>query len=421
MGPFLLALLGFACGATLVFFVFEPRRKRVDELDRKLRRLGEELEDRDERLSTEEERLRRERTSFDFLRNQLQAERLEFDRRIIKYDELARENFILKMDLRNLAVAAAKRDYEHRELSGRQTKIQEMADALGSQFLSETQKWVARSLTTSNYTSNKNRLIEAIARCRAIGVNVDRKREQELLANLQSDFELAVRAEVQREEQARIRERMREDLLREKELQKAREAAEQAEREQRAIEEALAKALALAAGQHSEEVSRLKAQLAEAELKSQRTKSLAEQTKVGHIYVISNIGSFGKGVFKIGMTRREDPKERVFELGDASVPFPFDVHMMIKTDNAPNLEKVLHRAFYKSQLNKTNPRKEFFRTSIEEITRVVEENRGIIEFSVVEYSADAKASQYYDSLNMSAEDQKFIEEVYERVDATLPE
>lgn len=416
MGPVLLALFGFACGAALVFFAFEPRRRRVDDLDRKLKRFGEELEDRDERLSTEEERLRRERTSFDLLRNQFQAERLEFNRRIITYDELARENLILKTDMRNLAITVAKQEYEHRELARRQTNVQEMADTLGDRYLSETQKWVARSLTTGNYASNKNRLIEAIARCRAMGVSVDHKREKELLANLQSDFELAVRAEVQREEQARIRERMREDLLREKELQKAREAAEQAEREQRAIEEALANALSIAAGKHSEEVMRLKEQLAEAELKSQRTKSLAEQTKVGHIYVISNIGSFGKGVFKIGMTRREKPLERVFELGDASVPFPFDVHMMIKTEDAPKLEKVLHRAFYKSQLNKTNPRKEFFRTSIDEIARVVRANYGDIE-----YTADAEALQYYESLNMSAEDQEFIEEVHRRVDTTLLE
>lgn len=416
MGPVLLALFGFVCGAALVFFVFEPRRKRVDDLDRKLKRFNEELEDRDERLLIEADRLRRERTSFELMRNQFQSERLEFNQRIITYDDLSRENLILKTDLRNLAITAAKQDYEHRELSRRQTKVQELADALGERYLSETQKWVARSLTTSNYTSNKNRLIDAIARCRAIGVNVDRKREQELLANLQSDFELAVRAEVQREEQARIRERMREDLLRERELQKAREAAEQAEREQRAIEEALAKALALAAGKHSEEVMRLKEQLAEAELKSQRTKSLAEQTKVGHIYVISNIGSFGKGVFKIGMTRRENPLERVFELGDASVPFPFDVHMMIKTENAPKLEKILHRAFYKSQINRVNPRKEFFRTSIEEIARVVRANYGEIEFT-----ADAEALQYYESLNMSPEDQEYIEEVFERVEATLPE
>src|SRR5437868_4948931 len=87
--------------------------------------------------------------------------------------------------------------------------------------------------------------------------------------------------------------------------------------------------------------------------------SMAQQTKAGHVYVISNIGTMGDGVFKIGMTRRLTPNERIDELGCAAVPFPFDVHMMIHCEDAPGLENALHHALHKRRINKVNLRKEF--------------------------------------------------------------
>jgi len=134
-------------------------------------------------------------------------------------------------------------------------------------------------------------------------------------------------------------------------------------------------------------------------------------TKAGYVYVISNIGSFGEGVFKIGMTRRLEPLERVKELGDSSVPFPFDVHMMISCDNAPTLETALHQSLFKQQVNRTNPRKEFFKTDIDSIVRIVHENHG-----EVEYVADAEALQYRQSLTMPDEDQQFIAHVFDELE-----
>ena len=101
--------------------------------------------------------------------------------------------------------------------------------------------------------------------------------------------------------------------------------------------------------------------LQEALARKERARSMAEQTKKGHVYIISNIGSFGDDVYKIGLTRRDDPNDRVRELGDSSVPFGFDVHAMILSDDAPALELKLHKHFVFRQLNKVNPRKEFFR------------------------------------------------------------
>lgn len=96
--------------------------------------------------------------------------------------------------------------------------------------------------------------------------------------------------------------------------------------------------------------------------------------RAGYVYIISNIGSFGEGVYKIGMTRRLDPMERIYELGDASVPFIFDVHAMIFSDDAPKLEAALHQAFADKRINLVNKRREYFRVSLDEIKEVVREN-----------------------------------------------
>lgn len=96
--------------------------------------------------------------------------------------------------------------------------------------------------------------------------------------------------------------------------------------------------------------------------------------RAGYVYVISNIGAFGPNVYKIGMTRRLDPQDRVDELGDASVPFNFDVHAMIFSDDAPALETALHRAFEDRKLNMVNTRREFFNVTLDEIKEVVKKN-----------------------------------------------
>ena len=121
---------------------------------------------------------------------------------------------------------------------------------------------------------------------------------------------------------------------------------------------------------------------------------MAQQTKSGHVYVISNIGSFGENVLKIGMTRRLEPLDRIRELGDASVPFEFDVHAMIFSEDAPSLERELHKRFALSQVNKVNNRKEFFRIDLGELRRTIEA-RGLDE---VHWTMLAEARQYRETL-----------------------
>lgn len=112
--------------------------------------------------------------------------------------------------------------------------------------------------------------------------------------------------------------------------------------------------------------------------------------KAGYVYIISNIGSFGENVYKIGMTRRLDPQERVDELGDASVPFNFDVHAMIFSDDAPALETALHHAFEDRKINMVNQRREFFNVTLEEIKEVIKKNFD----KTVEFIDTPDAEQY---------------------------
>ena len=115
--------------------------------------------------------------------------------------------------------------------------------------------------------------------------------------------------------------------------------------------------------------------------------------KAGYVYIISNIGAFGENIYKIGMTRRLDPQERVDELSDASVPFNFDIHAMIFTEDAPGLETALHNAFESKKLNKINTRREFFAVSLDEIKAEVRKNFD----KTVEWIDIPEAEQYRQS------------------------
>jgi len=201
------------------------------------------------------------------------------------------------------------------------------------------------------------------------------------------------------EEQRRIREEMREEERARKEYEKALKDAEKEERIlQKALREAeakLASAVAEEREQFEMQLKELQEKLRAAEDKGQRALSMAQQTKQGHVYIISNIGSFGDDVFKIGLTKRLEPMDRVKELGDASVPFSFDVHAMIFSEDAPKLEKELHSKFFDNQLNKVNPRKEFFKIPISVIREEIEK-LGL----TTHWTMKAEALEYRESIQL---------------------
>lgn len=148
-----------------------------------------------------------------------------------------------------------------------------------------------------------------------------------------------------------------------------------------------------------EKIDAARGELAELDKALKDVDYRAANDRAGYVYVISNIGAFGEGVYKIGMTRRLEPKDRIDELGGASVPFRFDIHAMIFSDDAPKLETALHNAFADRRVNMVNGRKEFFRVPLEEIERVVTENYD----RTVDFKYLADAEQYRESLKMKGE------------------
>lgn len=212
-------------------------------------------------------------------------------------------------------------------------------------------------------------------------------------------YEYKEKKQQEKEEQAQIREEMREERLAQEEYERVQKEAEDAEQHYiKALEQArkeMASAKDNEINQYLSEIELLEQQLKEAQENKQRAISQAQLTKAGHIYVISNIGSFGENVYKIGMTRRLEPLDRVRELGDASVPFRFDVHALIYSENAPELENKLHNVFRDKSVNLVNYKKEFFNVTLEEIQKAVEENFGQIEFTKI-----AEAREYRESLEI---------------------
>ncbi len=397
----LMFLIGLIGGGICVFLALQVKRRELSE--QKSKQAIQTIKIRDALAE-----IKTKQSEFDQHSAQFEKDKEEFDSRAISYKELQDENAILKHDLQNVDVNLRKLQLDNDLQRQKQVTLDQRIKELGSRYMKENVKWVGSSLTPNNFVACKKRLQDVIERCRGIDFEVSESEETELLVSLKEDFEKIVRTAFEREEQARIKAQIREEQKLEKEIERE---LKQLDRERAAVQAALDRALAEAKDQHSEEVERLKAKLAEAEERSQRAVSRAQMTKSGHVYVISNIGSFGEDVFKIGMTRRLEPEDRVKELSNASVPFPYDVHMMISSDDAPTLENTLHRELHKVRLNKVKPRKEFFKTGIEKIRKIVEQNHG-----EVQYVAAPEALQYQQSLEMSEEDSEFIESIYDALD-----
>ena len=234
-------------------------------------------------------------------------------------------------------------------------------------------------------------------------------------------YELAYKKYQEKEEARAIREEQREEERAQREFEKARKQAEIEEtRYQKALERAR-KELGLVSGRQLEElnsqIATLEQNLKEAHEAKERAISRAQETKSGHVYIISNLGSFGENVYKIGMTRRLEPLDRVKELGDASVPFTFDLHAMIFSENAPELENLLHREFDDRRINKVNYRKEYFRVTLDEIEQVV-----LNKFEKeVDFMKDIEAQQFRETKSIIKQLEQAKEEQAEKENEKYPD
>ncbi|MGM0206478.1 hypothetical protein IGI96_000947 [Enterococcus sp. DIV0421] len=199
------------------------------------------------------------------------------------------------------------------------------------------------------------------------------------------EYRYYVKRQQEKEEQQAIREQMKQEAEERKALEAERKKLEkeeskyvtEIERNRELLEsETDTKKIA----QLEERLAELQNQLEKVEEKKEEVTSLA-MGKAGYVYVISNLGSFGENIFKIGMTRRLEPQQRVDELGSASVPFKFDVHAMIFSDDAVGLENTLHKKLAASRVNKVNFRKEFFKSNVESLENLVAEIDPTAEFT----------------------------------------
>jgi len=214
-------------------------------------------------------------------------------------------------------------------------------------------------------------------------------------------YEYEVKKQEEKELLAEAREREREERKLRQKLEKEKNKFN---RENDRITKELDDAEAKLQSADDDEKAKLEAQIAE--LKAALEKNNEEIEKIdkweetpgaGYVYIISNIGSFGEDVFKIGVTRRDDPEERIKELSNASVPFKYDSHVFIFSEDAYNLESSLHERFDKKRVNKINRRKEFFNISIDDVKEIVEENKA----SVHSFVEEPEAEEYYDSLKIA--------------------
>ena len=218
------------------------------------------------------------------------------------------------------------------------------------------------------------------------------------LEELRLEYELEQHRRDQQEEQRALREQQREDAHIQQALERARkEAEDEEEHAQRALDQAYQE---LAVAQHTEvpawrsRIAMIEAELHDARQRKERAILRADETHAGHVYIISNVGSFGDTVYKIGMTRRDNPNERIHELGEA-LPFGFDVHAMIPSQDAPALEARLHRQFHHRRVNMVDLQRGYFQVTLDEIEAFVR-SQGV----AVQLVRLAEARQYRETVEL---------------------
>lgn len=265
------------------------------------------------------------------------------------------------------------------------------------------------NLSVKNIDTLRNKITKSFETLNKIfsvdGIQLERKILQYKLEELNLVYTYELKKEQEKEQQRAIKEQMIEEekVRREIERQKAKLEKDQAQcsneinklmgymqKTQSDVEKQL----------YIDKIKDLEEKLRQLEEDKATVLEREANARAGYVYVISNIGSFGENVYKIGMTRRLEPMDRIKELGSASVPFEFDVHAMIFSDDAPTLETALHQKFEKKSVNRVNLRKEFFKVSLDEIEQVVKENYN----NTVTFTKIPVAKEYNETLKIIQQD-----------------
>lgn len=285
-------------------------------------------------------------------------------------------------------------------------KLRKDALKLALRSFNSESEYCIDNVKFSNMEKMEERIRRSFETCNKLLNATDAVWKDIVLERKLQELYLAHEYQMKRQEEKEAARQAREDQREQEKLEKEiREARAKIEKERRHFTSAIQK-LQLRLGAANDQQERDDLQTRIEELSSQNGKLDEEErlldyreqnARAGYVYVISNIGAFGEGIYKLGMTRRLEPMDRVDELGDASVPFRFDVHALVFSDNAPSLEAKLHSHFAAGRLNKVNGRKEFFRADLKEIEAVIRANYD----AVVEVVHAAPAEQYRESLRLA--------------------
>lgn len=281
--------------------------------------------------------------------------------------------------------------------------VKDMQKLLLRAFNSECDEVIDR-VTYANIELSEKRIntsFEAVSKLgRVMNISITRQYLKAKMEELFLAFEYKQKKQEEKEEQKELRAQLREEQKLQKEIEEARKKVQKEQKHYQNALDSINKQLLNATEDQKADLEHKKEelilQLGEIDKNLKDIDYREANAKAGYVYIISNIGAFGENVYKIGMTRRLDPQERIDELGDASVPFDFDIHAMIFSENAPALEAALHKAFENKKLNMVNHRREFFKVTLEEIKAVVKENFD----KSVEFIDVPEAEQYRTSLKI---------------------
>lgn len=289
----------------------------------------------------------------------------------------------------------------------------------GKKMITDTQKLLLRAFNGecdelvskvkyTNFDSSLNKIYKSAETISKLGtimqISITPNYLSAKVKELRLAFEYQLKKQQEKEELAAARAEQREQAKIQKELEEKRRKVEKEQTHYQTAYEKLKTQLELKPNDPDLLFKKieLEKQLSDIDKALEDVDYRQANMKAGYVYIISNIGSFGKNIYKIGMTRRLEPQDRVDELGDASVPFNFDIHAMIFSDNAPALEAALHKAFDNKKVNMVNRRREFFNVTLDEIKEVIKQNFD----KTVEFIDTPDAEQYRISLKMRNDNNK---------------
>ena len=378
-----------------------PEMQDAFALQSKIRELEKEIADQNNQISKLQKEISKRETSINKLDQTISEKKSEI---IWLDDEILVQEFGLyqpQFDFANsldykeklAEVRARQKDLikDKKAVSGATNWTVNGNASQGKKMVSDTQKLLLRAFNSecdelvskvkyTNFDASLNKIHKSAEAISKLGTTMDiaiTKKYLDLkVKELRLAFEYQQKKQEEKEEQKAARAEMREAARLQKEIEAQRKKIEKEQTHYQTAYEKLLKQL-------EEDPDNIDLLAKKSELENQLTdidKAIKDidyreaNQRAGYVYIISNIGAFGENVFKIGMTRRLDPQDRVDELGDASVPFNFDVHAMIFSDDAPALEAALHKAFEDRKLNMVNTRREFFNATLDEIKEVVKKN-----------------------------------------------